>query len=187
MFTKTNKNEYIKPEVVLPKVPVAPSLLSPDLTIIGDLSSNGEVQIDGTFTGDIKVDTLILGATANVVGEVFANSVRIHGKITGQINAKSVSLAKTANVKGDILHEKLAIEHGARLEGHCRRTEPTDDKTEDENPITLLVKGSSTPAEYNQTVSEVEAQTAKPKWFEGALNGTLVLIGLTFFLYMFII
>ncbi len=143
MFTKTNKNEYVKPEVVLPKVPVAPSLLSSDLTIIGDLNSNGEVQIDGTFTGDIKVDTLILGATANVVGEVFANSVRIHGKITGQINAKSVSLAKTANVKGDILHEKLAIENGARLEGHCRRTEPTDDKTEGENPITLLVKGSS--------------------------------------------
>ena len=143
MFTKTNKNEYVKSEVVLPKVPVAPSLLSSDLTIIGDLNSNGEVQIDGSFTGDIKVDTLILGATANVVGEVFANSVRIHGKITGQINAKSVSLAKTANVKGDILHEKLAIENGARLEGHCRRTEPTDDKIEGENPITLLVKGSS--------------------------------------------
>ena len=180
MFTKTNRNE---PEVVLPKVPVAPSLLSPDLMIIGEINSNGEVQIDGTFTGDIKVDTLMLGATANVVGEVFANSVRIHGKITGQINAKSVSLAKTAKVKGDILHEKLAVEHGGRLEGHCRRTEPTDD----ENPITLLVKGSSTPAEYNQTVSEVEAQTAKPKWFEGALNGTIVLIALTFFLYMFLI
>ena len=129
MFTKTNRDGYVKPEVELPKVPVAPSLLSSDLTIIGDLNSDGEVQIDGTFTsffGDIKVDTLILGATANVVGEVFANSVRIHGKITGQINAKSVSLAKTAYVKGDILHEKLAIEHGAHLEGHCKRTEPTD-------------------------------------------------------------
>ena len=169
MFTKTNRNEHVKPEVELPKVPVAPSLLSSDLTIIGDLNSNGEVQIDGTFTGDIKVDTLILGATANVVGEVFANSVRIHGKITGQINAKSVSLAKTANVKGDILHEKLAIEHGAHLEGHCRRTEPTDDKREGENPITLLVKGSSTPAEYKQPVSEVEAQTAKRNWFSGTL------------------
>ena len=106
----------------------------------------------------------------------------IHGKITGQINAKSVSLAKTAYVKGDILHEKLAIEHGAYLEGHCRRTEPTDDKTEDENPITLLVKGMSTPAEDNQTVSKVEAQTAKRNWF----SGTLVLIATTFFLYMWI-
>ncbi len=183
MFAKTNRNKRVKPGVVLPKVPIAPSLLSSDLTIIGDLNSDGEVQIDGTFTGDVKVDTLMLGATANVVGEVFANSVRIHGKITGQINAKSVSLAKTANVKGDILHEKLAIEHGGHLEGHCRWTEPTDDKIKGENPITLLVKGSSNPAEYNQTVSEVEAQTTKSNWFSGAL----VLIGLTFFLYMFMI
>jgi len=143
MFTKTNRDEHVKPEVALPKIPVAPSLLSSDLTIIGDLNSSGEVQIDGTFTGDIKVDTLILGATANVVGEIFANSVRIHGKITGQINAKTVSLSKTAYVKGDIFHEKLAMEHGAYLEGHCRRTDPTDDKTEGENPITFLLKGSS--------------------------------------------
>ena len=144
MFTKTNKNEDENPEIELPKDPVAPSLLSSDLTIIGDLNSSGEVQIDGTFTGDIKAHTLILGTTANVVGEVFASSVRIHGKITGQINAKSVSLAKTAYVKGDILHEKLAIEHGAHLEGHCRRTEPRDDdKLEGRNPISILVKGSS--------------------------------------------
>ena len=155
MFTKTNRNEQVEPEVELPRVPAAPSLLSSDLTIIGDLNSTGEVQIDGTFTGDIKVDTLILGATANVVGEVFANSVRIHGKITGQINAKSVSLAKTAYVKGDILHEKLAIEHGAYLEGHCRRTEAIDDKTKGENPITLLVKGSSK--------EELDSRPSKPE------------------------
>ena len=35
-----------------------------------------------------------------------------------------------------------------------------------------------------QLVSEVDVQTAKPKWFDGVLNGSLVLIGLTFFLYM---
>ena len=79
--------------------------------------------------------------SANVVGEVFAKSVRVHGKITGQINAQSVSLAKTAYVKGDILHEKLAIEDGAYLEGHCRRTKPTSDERDNGNPISLLVKG----------------------------------------------
>lgn len=143
MFTKTSKDETLKPEIELPRVPAAPSLLSADLTIIGDLNSSGEVQIDGTFTGDIHVDFLTLGVTANVVGDVFANSVRIHGKITGQINAKSVSLAKSAQVKGDILHEKLAIEDGAYLEGHCRRTGTTTTKKEIDNPISLLVKSTS--------------------------------------------
>ena len=151
MFTKNNKEENLKPAIELPKAAVAPSLLSADLTIIGDLNSTGEVQIDGNFTGDIRVDVLTLGVTANVVCEVFANSVRIHGKITGQINAKSVSLAKTAYVKGDILHEKIAIEDGAYLEGHCRRTNTTADKKDVENPISLLIKG---PPDKNQDLSQ---------------------------------
>ena len=46
---------------------------------------------------------------------------------------------------------------------------------------------STTEVEYKQLVSEVEAQTSKPKWFDGALNGALVLIATTFFLYIFII
>jgi len=46
---------------------------------------------------------------------------------------------------------------------------------------------STTEVEYKQLVSEVEVQTPKPKWFDGPLNGTLVLIGITFFLYIFII
>ena len=40
-------------------------------------------------TGDIRADTLIIGASGNIKGEITANKVRIHGKTIGQINAKS--------------------------------------------------------------------------------------------------
>ncbi len=42
----------------------------------------------------------------------------------------NVTLAKTAKVTGDILHQTLAIEPGAFLEGHCKRIEhaPGDTK-----------------------------------------------------------
>ena len=146
MFTKTNKdmrNENPKPAVDIPSVPATPSLMASDLNFTGDLISTGEVQIDGNVTGDIRVDTLIIGATGNIRGEITANKVRIHGKTIGQINAKSVSLAKTANVQGDILHEDLSIEQGAYLEGHCRRTEINSEIKDSENPISLLVKGGS--------------------------------------------
>ena len=45
---------------------------------------------------------------------------------------------------------------------------------------------STTQVAYPQLVSEVEAQAPKPKWFDGALNGSLVLIGISFFLYMWL-
>ena len=38
-----------------------------------------------------------------------------------------------------------------------------------------------------ELVSEVEDQTSKPKWFDGTLNGALVLIATTFLLYLLII
>jgi cytoskeletal protein CcmA (bactofilin family) len=138
MFTKGSKEDE---KNLVPKVPSPPSLLSPDLTITGNLHSQGEIQIDGTIEGDIHSDVLIVGETANVIGEITADSVRVHGRITGQIKANSVSLAKTAHVLGDILHGGLAIEQGAFLEGHCRRIETQ--KKESEGTINLLVKGGS--------------------------------------------
>jgi hypothetical protein len=38
----------------------------------------------------------------------------------------------------------------------------------------------------NKLVSEVEVQAPRPKWVDGALNGSLVLIGISFFLYMWL-
>ena len=140
MFTKINKDEEKK--TLVPKVPAPPSLLSKDLKISGNLITEGELQIDGEVVGDIQADVLIVGESANVNGEITAISVRIHGRVTGQVNAQIVSLAKTARVLGDVLHENLAIEQGAHLEGHCRRAESSG-KKESENPISLLVKGSS--------------------------------------------
>ncbi|MGC2854261.1 bactofilin family protein [Novispirillum sp. DQ9] len=103
-----------------------PSIISADLTITGDLVSEGEIQVDGTIDGDIRCKALIIGVDGAVTGEVEAESVRLHGKVTGQLRAKTVFLAATAHMIGDITHESLAIEPGAFMEGHCRRmTEAT--------------------------------------------------------------
>ncbi len=137
MFTKGSKEDE---KNLVPKVPSPPSLLSTDLEISGNLHSAGEIQIDGIVNGDIFSDVLIVGESAQVNGEITAESVRVHGHVTGQIKANSVSLAKTAHVLGDILHGNLAIEQGACLEGHCRRIETAK---KPEGAINLLVKGGS--------------------------------------------
>ena len=49
-----------------------------------------------------------------------------------------------------------------------------------------LAEQGHAPVAYPQLVSEVEAQTSKPKWFDGTLNGALVLVVTTFFLYMWL-
>jgi len=95
-----------------------PSIISADLKIIGDLSSNGEIQVDGEISGDIRSKILLVGEGASITGEIRAETVRVHGHVNGQIKATYVNLAKTAHVVGDILHENLSIQEGAFLEGH---------------------------------------------------------------------
>lgn len=100
-----------------------PSIISADLTIVGDLKSGGDIQVDGTVEGDIDSRTLTIGEGATVKGSIVAETVRISGNIVGQVKANAVTLAKTSKVTGDITHETLTMEAGAFLEGGVRRIE----------------------------------------------------------------
>lgn len=121
MFSKSSKGtgSIVESQPVVKSSP--PSIISADLKIVGDLNSDGEIQIDGTIDGDIRTNSLLVGETANITGEIVADKVHVHGTINGQIKSRSVNLAKSAHVVGDVLHEDLAIETGAFLEGHCKR------------------------------------------------------------------
>ena len=101
----------------------APSLISADLRISGDLVSTGDIHVEGIVEGDIRSAMLTIGEGAEVRGAIVADSVRICGAVFGQIQAHRVELTRTAKVSGDIMHELLSIESGAFIEGHCRRIE----------------------------------------------------------------
>ncbi len=100
--------------------PSSPSVISSDLSITGDLVCEGELHIDGKIQGDIRCRKLIVGVNAQINGEIQADVAKVHGSITGHLCAKSVFLAAQSKITGDITHERLEIEPGAYLEGHCR-------------------------------------------------------------------
>ena len=147
MFSKNRKNAEAPQQSGPQPRPAPPSLISNDLTVAGDLDSKGEVQIDGTVNGNIRCNTLLVGESSTIKGEIIAETVRVHGTVNGQIKARTVSLARTARVVGNILHENLSIEPGAFLEGHCKRLDTkkedadTPVKKEDaDTPVNLRVK-----------------------------------------------
>ena len=88
----------------------APSIISSDLKILGDLISAGDLQVDGIVEGDIQSRSLTIGEGAVVNGNVVAETTRVCGQVTGQIRANTVTLDRTAKVVGDIVHQILAIE-----------------------------------------------------------------------------
>ncbi|MEE2979935.1 MAG: polymer-forming cytoskeletal protein [Pseudomonadota bacterium] len=99
----------------------APSIISADMKVVGNLNSDGDIQIDGTVEGDIKSRTVTVGESANISGSISASSVNVRGRVSGKIIADAVRIAKTANVQGDIGYKTLAIEEQAVLDGKVRR------------------------------------------------------------------
>ncbi|WP_417455109.1 bactofilin family protein [Kiloniella sp.] len=125
MFSKSSKtNTKVATTTDSPKklTPSGiPSILSPDLSLVGDLTSTGDLQIDGNVQGDVICRAVTIGEKAVVTGSVKADEVRVCGMVSGQLNADTITLASTAKVVGDILHKSIAIEAGAQVEGQFRR------------------------------------------------------------------
>jgi cytoskeletal protein CcmA (bactofilin family) len=95
--------------------------MSSDITIIGNVRSSGDIQIEGTVEGDIRAQMLIVGETATVKGEVMADDVIVHGRVVGRLRGIKVRLSSSARVEGDIVHKTIAIESGAHFEGSVQR------------------------------------------------------------------
>ena len=132
MFSKTDKNRK-GGDQMSQGGNVAPSIISANLHIVGNLNTEGEVQVDGTIDGDVSSHALTVGENAKVSGEIVADEVEIRGSIEGRVVARSVKLSKSAHVVGDIVHEVLSIESGAYIEGQLKRAENVK-KTDSANP-----------------------------------------------------
>jgi cytoskeletal protein CcmA (bactofilin family) len=101
----------------------AASIIGPDLTIIGNLVSRGEVQVDGEVQGDLHGTNIVIGERARITGTVIAEEIIVRGHIMGSVRGRRVMLQSSSHVEGDIYHSSLAIEQGAFFEGKSRRSE----------------------------------------------------------------
>lgn len=124
MFSKPDKptmarNDHADPH----RRAIAASLIAQNVTITGDLVSDGEVQLDGVVVGDVRVARLSIGETGRVEGAVEAETVDVRGAVSGTIRAGAVKLFATARVDGDVTQTSLAVEAGAHFQGRSLRTE----------------------------------------------------------------
>jgi cytoskeletal protein CcmA (bactofilin family) len=128
MFKKSNnKNTTLNsPEKSIPrdskpmKAPSnsVPSIISSDVVVKGNVSTSGEIQLDGTIEGDVKSKNLTIGENGTVKGKVTADDVIVKGSVNGSIVGRNVRLEKSAKLNGDICHQTLSIEAGAYIEGN---------------------------------------------------------------------
>ena len=127
MFTKSKTPTFEIPTTAggaakpAPSKPVPPSIIAADMRVLGDLETEGDVQIDGRVDGDLHIRSVTVGKGAVVNGAIFGETVKIAGTVNGEIRGTEVTLAASACVVGDVHHKTLSVDAGAFLQGLCKR------------------------------------------------------------------
>jgi len=91
------------------------------VTIIGALSLDGPVLIEGTIDGEVRCSKLQITERGEVEGLIVADKVVVLGEFSGAIYARELILGAGCNVEGQIYHHKLVLEAGCYFEGQSRR------------------------------------------------------------------
>lgn len=95
--------------------------MAADLVIEGDVTSAGQVDIEGRIVGSIRAPQVVVVSTGWVEGSVIANDLSVLGSISGSVSARNVQLGMSAVIHADVLHERIAIESDAEIEGFLQR------------------------------------------------------------------
>ena len=101
------------------------TIIGKGTVIEGTVKVQSSLRLDGRINGQVlTTDSLIVGQSGEIEGEVRVKNAVVGGLIKGQIFASGkVILEARSVVNGEVKTAKLAINDGARFEGHCVMSE----------------------------------------------------------------
>jgi cytoskeletal protein CcmA (bactofilin family) len=139
MFTTKSKTDM---QTTYPQQASAATLISAGTTLKGDISSNGDLRIDGTVIGNVKTSSkIIIGSTGTVQGDITGNQADVTGKVNGNVRATELlQLRGECVVAGNIYAGKLQVEPSATFNGQCHMGANVVDMTKDEQQPQVLAR-----------------------------------------------
>ena len=88
----------------------------------GEISSPGDIRIDGTFDGQVYAKGRVsAGSKAVINGNVVCQNVEFSGTMKGNFYVKdTLTLKANCEVNGDLHIKRLQVELDAKFNGNCR-------------------------------------------------------------------
>jgi cytoskeletal protein CcmA (bactofilin family) len=98
-----------------------PSIISEGFEFIGEIRSKGSITVDGKLKGTVSVQSLTIGSTGSVDGNVTADNINVKGQLSGQMECKDLVIGGRAIVEGSLTYSNLAIQRGGIIKGDLKR------------------------------------------------------------------
>lgn len=89
--------------------------------IIGDLTSEGDIRIDGVVEGNINTPgKVVVGKSGLIKGTLNGTDAHFEGKFSGKLHLSgTLNLKSSAHVEGEVVLGKLSVEPGATFNVTC--------------------------------------------------------------------
>jgi cytoskeletal protein CcmA (bactofilin family) len=99
---------------------MASTVIGAGLSVEGELASEDEVVVHGTFRGSLSSsDAVSIGGDGVVEADVSAASISVAGQLTGNVNADDrVDIQAGGRLVGDGKASRLTIADGASFKGN---------------------------------------------------------------------
>jgi len=97
------------------------SLLASGTKVIGNVTTENDIRIDGHVEGDIVCQgKIIMGPQSYVKGSIHCLNAEIIGIVDGNVTVQdALIMRQDAHITGNILAARLVIEAGAQFNGTC--------------------------------------------------------------------
>ena len=104
------------------------SIIAKDLTVSGDLTTEGVVKIEGKVKGTIRANTQTLIAPGALVqGDLYTAEAIIGGRVEGNVHATDrVEVQATAEVQGDVYTRRIVVLEGGSVNGSIKMGSPPE-------------------------------------------------------------
>ncbi len=106
---------------LMAQVTHAETIVGGGVTLSGKLEAKHNIQINGTFIGEIVAEgDVIVGSDGEVNAPIHAKNATIAGTVNGNVNVvNELDILSTGKISGDISAKALSVKRGGTLNGKC--------------------------------------------------------------------
>ncbi|MFA5967231.1 MAG: polymer-forming cytoskeletal protein [Patescibacteria group bacterium] len=106
------------------------TLIGREVIVEGLLKTEGDIQVNGQFTGKIETNgDLIVGEHAKVKAEIIGINIYVAGEVEGDITAKEkLEILETGRINGNVTSQAMSIEPGGILKGSSEMQEVSEEE-----------------------------------------------------------
>jgi cytoskeletal protein CcmA (bactofilin family) len=94
-----------------------PTIISEGFEFVGNITSDGTLNIAGVVKGKISAKSILVDAEGQVEGDLTSEILVVKGRVVGEVACQDLNVGPRAFIDGSISYQNIHIQRGGRVAG----------------------------------------------------------------------